>query len=203
MIRTIFFVLGAVAPAAAQLVSFGVKAGVPITGAFDTLKSGPVNYLDQSRRYLIGPAIEVNLPFRLSVEADALARRLGVDANATDSSATARVRATSWDFPIMGKWRLLPGPVRPFVGAGPVFRYYSSLDFSGVRSLVTLSSTRLANNRQTGFIFGGGVELKLGRFRIIPELRYTRWGNDAFQDVVGTVLSTNKNQGDFVLGLMF
>jgi hypothetical protein len=54
-----------------------------------------------------------------------------------------------------------------------------------------------------GFVFGGGLEVKLGFLRITPELRYTRWGSENFTDPVAALLHTNKNQGDFILGLTF
>jgi len=53
------------------------------------------------------------------------------------------------------------------------------------------------------FVFGGGVEFKLGHVRITPEFRYTRWGSENFRDPVAALLRTNKNQGDFILGLTF
>jgi hypothetical protein len=54
-----------------------------------------------------------------------------------------------------------------------------------------------------GFVFGGGIELKLGVIRFTPEFRYTRWGSENFRDPVAALLQTNKNQGDFILGLTF
>ena len=36
-----------------------------------------------------------------------------------------------------------------------------------------------------------------------PEFRYTRWGSENFRDPVAALLRTNKNQGDFILGLTF
>jgi len=47
------------------------------------------------------------------------------------------------------------------------------------------------------------VEFKLGHVRITPEFRYTRGGSENFRDPVASLLRTNKNQGDFILGLTF
>ena len=54
-----------------------------------------------------------------------------------------------------------------------------------------------------GLVFGGGVAFKFGPVRISPELRYTRWGSENFRDPIGSLLRTNKNQGDFLLGILF
>jgi len=54
-----------------------------------------------------------------------------------------------------------------------------------------------------GLVFGFGVAFKMGPVRIGPEIRYTRWGSENFEDPVGSLLHTNKNQGDFLLGILF
>ena len=70
-------------PACAQLFSFGVKGGVPLTDAFSH-----VSLADQviaqsvsgyNRRYVIGPTAEVHFPLHLSFEVDALYRRNGFE----------------------------------------------------------------------------------------------------------------------------
>jgi opacity protein-like surface antigen len=59
------------------------------------------------------------------------------------------------------------------------------------------------NDFSSGLTFGGGVEFKFGHLRITPELRYTHWGSENFHDPINSLLNTNKNQGDFMLGLTF
>jgi len=43
----------------------------------------------------------------------------------------------------------------------------------------------------------------MGRVRISPEFRYTRWGGENLRDPINALLRTNRNQGDFMLGLTF
>jgi hypothetical protein len=43
----------------------------------------------------------------------------------------------------------------------------------------------------------------MGRVRISPEFRYTRWGGENLRDPISALLRTNRNQGDFMLGLTF
>ena len=169
----------------AELLSVGVKGGVPIGDAFDAVRADQGQNFTQTHRYLIGPTAQLNLPLGFSVEVDALYKRLGFQyqQNNVDGIVTVQTVANSWEFPVLIKWAFLPGPVRPFVDAGASFRHISAVD--------------------EGFVFGGGVELKLGRLRITPELRYTRWGGDVFRDPVNVLVNTHRNQGDFLVGITF
>jgi opacity protein-like surface antigen len=196
--------------AAAQPVSVGVKAGVPINDALDALKGNQSAYVSNTHRYLVGPTVQLNLPFRFSVEVDALYRRLGYEFDqfaGPGSPTTTRTVANSWEFPVLGKYAVFGGPLRPFVDAGANFRHISGVD--QIRS--TISALNLPVNpvpefnkdNDIGFVFGGGLEVKLGVLRITPELRYTRWGSENFRDPVAALLRSNKNQGDFILGLTF
>src|SRR5690349_11899104 len=195
--------------ALSQPVSIGVKAGVPITDAFETFRGNQAFYSSNTHRYVVGPTVQLNLPFRFSIEVDALYRRLGFefDQFAGPGSPTAtRTVANSWEFPVLGKYAIFGGPARPFIDAGANFRHISSVD--QVRSTlsavnVNVSAPEFNKDTDVGFAFGGGIELKLGIIRITPELRYTRWGSENFHDPVAALLRTNKNQGDFILGLTF
>jgi opacity protein-like surface antigen len=195
---------------AAQPFSVGVKAGVPVTDALETFRGNQSAYVTNTHRYLFGPTVQLNLPFRFSIEVDALYKRLGYQYNqfaGPGSPTTTRTTANSWEFPVLGKYAIWGGPVRPFIDAGANFRNISGVD--QVRD--TLSAVNVNVNpvpefnkdNDIGFVFGGGIELKLGVIRFTPEFRYTRWGSENFRDPVAALLQTNKNQGDFILGLTF
>lgn len=197
----------------AQPVSIGVKGGVPITGAFETFRGNDSAYVTGTKRYLVGPAIQFNLPANFGFEVDALYKRLGYqyDAFAPAQTAYAKTVANSWEFPFLVKFNLLPSPVRPFVEAGGSVRHISGIKqirrvVSAAGSVVNaeLNTAAEFNKRaDLGFVFGGGVECRLGRVRIAPEFRYTRWGSENFRDPIRSLLRTNRNQGDFLLGIMF
>jgi len=195
--------------AAAQPFSVGVKAGVPINDALETFKGNQAAYASNTHRYLVGPTVQLNLPFRFSVEVDALYRRLGYqfDQFAGPGSPTStRTVANSWEFQVLGKYAIFGGPLRPFVDAGANFRHISGVDqVRTTLSAVNVNVNPLEFNKDNdiGFVFGGGLEVKLGFIRITPELRYTRWGSENFRDPVAALLRSNKNQGDFILGLTF
>jgi hypothetical protein len=188
----------------AQLVSFGVKGGVPLTNAFDTARTGSLTYLSNTKRYLVGGALELRLPLGLGVEFDALYKRLNYESTA--GSQTVATRANSWEFPLLFKLRASSPAIRPFLTAGPSFRHLSGLrsflsDPLGI-PLETNRPAELENRFSTGLTVGGGLELG-GRFRLVPEIRYTRWGWENFRSVQLPTFSSNVNQLDFLLGVHF
>ncbi|MBY0505538.1 MAG: PorT family protein [Bryobacteraceae bacterium] len=194
--------------ALAQPISLGFKAGVPITDAFQTVQGNSGSYFTNTKRYLIGPTVQVNLPGRFAIEVDALYKRIGYQCEqASPSAVYAKTVANSWEFPLLVKWAILPGPVRPFVDTGAAWRHISGIQqFRSVANAagVELNNASEFNKRNDiGFVFGGGVEFAVGRLRISPELRYTRWGSESFRDPVNALLRTNRNQGDFILGFRF
>lgn len=203
-------VFAAVVTAAAQPVSIGVKGGVPITDAFDTFRGNQAAYATNTHRYVVGPTVQFNLPLRFSIEVDALYRRLGFDYNqfaGPGSPTITTTTANSWEFPVLGKWAVLPGPVRPFIDFGANFRHITGVD--QIRSTATAVGVDVGTVPEfhkasdIGATFGAGIEFKAGWLRVTPEFRYTRWGSENFDDPIGALLRTNKNQGDFMLGLTF
>src|SRR5271163_4318610 len=63
-------------PSHAQLFSFGVMGGVPITNAFaddcsPSCFGGTLSVTHYDRLYIVGPTAEVHLPHHLSIEVDA------------------------------------------------------------------------------------------------------------------------------------
>jgi Outer membrane protein beta-barrel domain len=173
--------------AVAQPISFGIRAGVPFTQAYADLTlvqtNGVVQTFSESTGYVIGPMVELHLPIGFSVEADALYRPIQI--SHTGAISAIGMNTTSWEFPVVGKYRFLHTPlVKPYVEAGPSFRHVGVGYFSNA-----------------GFVLGVGVEIKIARIRIEPELRYDRWGADASTAIAH--LPTQLNQGEFLVGLTF
>lgn len=180
--------------AAEHLFSFGIKGGVPLTDAFSDSTTLGVDVFthtfSNSKNYVIGPTVELSLPFGFAVEADALYRPLNLTTDITvvpQPLAHYSTNIASWEFPILGKYHFLHTPVvKPYVEAGPIFRHVGS------------QGPYFSNS---GFALGGGVDLKLWLVRLSPELRYTRWGGDAATTF--TVPPSQLNQAEFLIGISF
>jgi hypothetical protein len=77
--------------------------------------------------------------------------------------------------------------VKPFLEVGPSFRDGSGAD---------------ASPSSHGITLGGGVEVKIVKVKVAPQLRFTRWGSDAPAKFFGAP-QTNVNQAEFLVGLSF
>src|SRR5579864_5118761 len=151
----------AVFAANAQITSFGVKAGVPVTS--------PASYasLDEDTgRWTAGLTGELRLNARFSVEIDALIRAYSFASLPSSSSNSAyRLDAKAWDFPFLLKYRASEGRIRPFVDAGYAITH-APFGASTVTGLGKSSDTA------TGPAGGVGVEFQYRRVKIAPEARY-------------------------------
>jgi hypothetical protein len=191
-------------------ISFGLKGGLPFTGAFVQDEFGKVNYppvrcgdfgstectitgtvqtFSASRNYLLGPMVEVHLPLGLSIEGDALYHPLSLAVPA-DPAILQLPSITSfnfWEFPIVGKYKFRSPFARPYLEAGPSFRTASSV-----------YSRYLAS---AGVTAGLGVEASAWRVHIAPEVRFIHWGRDASD--AGLFYASKRNQAEFLVGLSY
>jgi hypothetical protein len=120
-----------------------------------------------SRGLIIGPKLELTLPWNFYVEAEALHRV--VEDTETDSVSFSgatqgfvfhfKQKLTSWEFPVLGRYRLSRLPLSPFLEAGPSYR-----PFGGG-----------SNISHWGLAGGAGIELHAHGLRIAPEICYTHW----------------------------
>lgn len=186
--------------AAAQPISIGIRGGVPLTDAYSafTATSGSsfVKTFSDSKEYEIGAMAELHLPLGFAVEADALYHPLNLTQQIFNAPGTlnpgtfqSSTTVNSWEFPILGKFHFLPLPlVKPYVEAGPSFRALGN-------------EAKYFSN--SGFTLGGGVEIKISRLRIEPEIRYTRWGSDSASSIANGFTPSNVNQAAFLVGIAF
>jgi hypothetical protein len=159
----------------AQPVEVGVLGGIRATDDF----SGSL--ASESKRYIVGPTVDIRLPKRFSVEVDALYQRFGFNSywNRGHDGATVWERTNSWEFPVILKYHLPVRLMHPFVGIGYAPRIINGTDvssgeyrydyqFSNVRSTTSYPVTQ-------GVVVSGGVSWGAGHFRFTPEVRYTYW----------------------------
>jgi len=154
-----------------------------MTDPFATLSTPSIRTFSGSKGYLIGPMVELHLPFGFSVNADGLYRPLEL------ASAAGSKSYASWEVTPALRYRFLHLPVvKPFGEAGPSFRITGSpLDQS---------------MSDHGFTLGAGAEIIILRLSITPELRYTRWGSDHSAPLT-IPFQTAQNQAEFLAGFSF
>src|SRR5437016_1194018 len=118
--------------AAAQPVGAGLKAGGVLN---DVLKIQNLptfaQFNAEAHRYIVGPYVEIRLPFQMAVEVDALYRNYSFTNAGTSSSVG------SWEFPMVLKHKMLPGPVKPYFEGG--------LSFNRLADVKSVSINHLTN----------------------------------------------------------
>jgi len=191
--------------AIAQPVVVGITGGGRVTGDVTGAATS------ESKRYVAGPAFELGLPLGLGVEVDALYRHDGYRSNICCNFAGGsynRAHFNSWEFPMLLKYRIPVPAVKPFAEAGFAPRVGSGAIDSTLIQLLPPAPVRQIHSSapwQTsqGLVAGGGVRLELGRLRLSPELRYTRWNNSAtyYNYSNGPSYQSSQNQVDVLLGI--
>jgi hypothetical protein len=180
------------AAACAQAVSVGIMAGAPILDVTSAKNISGIQYDPQSIHLTLGGAFQLDLPFRLRFEMDALYRPASFKA----SNVVGDITAANWKFPVMMKYRfnnpIGGGHLQPFAGAGFTFDHLyqvTNAPKSGPGSFV--------KNSPGGVLLVGGVDFKAFGKRLSAELRYTRQQQDSI------VQLSQLNQADVLFGLHF
>ena len=218
-ICTFAFLFSALTTAASgQHLAVGVKGGVPLLDAFEQNTPPPMltlnptlffHYTFDTKRYTVGPAVDVSLPLKLRFEADALYTRLDYDSTVMgiDTLTRSATRANSWQFPLLLKKEIPVERVQPFGDIGYALRHVSGT--SHIVNIVlpppfiidqTADSPELVHTWVSGFVVGGGLAFQAGPLKFSPEVRYTRWADPNFRSTNGAFQS-NLNQADFLLGI--
>jgi hypothetical protein len=205
--RYAFFIFLTYSFCQAQSLTLGVAGGGRTTG--DVVYAA----VPESRRYVVGPAVELDLRLGFAVEVDALYHRLGYKVSGGNFAGylTESGRINSWEFPMLLKYKLHTPLIKPFIEAGVAPRSLSG----------TLSQTGATTNIQTGqqtpfsrkystswdasvgIVAGGGVQFGLGRLRLSPEVRYTHWRGTPIQGAFadGPSYGSSQDQVDVLVGI--
>lgn len=186
--------------------SSGVKGGVPISDASGvrpdngciSIGCSFFNFSSETKRFTLGPTVELQLPLGLAIEADALYSRLSYDtfrfSSSTfifngvqffsDESTFTSIKLDRWTFPILLKWRYGHRRVRPFVDGGISLDHISGIDER--ISMISHDSVSpfpeqiqhekfsspgpaaLSSRNRKGGVLGGGIE-----FRAVGLVRLT------------------------------
>lgn len=200
----------------AQTFTFGVLGGVRTTGSFTG------NLTDESKRYVFGPAADLQLPHHFSLEVDALYRRFGYSDTVVvpivpGSLTVMRERDNSWEFPVLAKYHVPIRGLHPFAGAGVAPRRISgrvnqsgyTADFlTGLPSQPLSGSYKTSYDPTVGLVIAGGAEVGIGRIRFTPQVRYTRWNGRFLDETVRNIgflgfefYQAPQNQLDVMIGI--
>jgi hypothetical protein len=169
----------------AQPVVAGLKIGFPVNdpiNAASYLAFPPASWSN----YTFGPYVEVRLPLKFSIEGDALYRGYTFYAAKAPS-----VSASTWEFPIVAKYHMLKGPIKPYVEGGLSFSHLSDIEYPSISP---------NHNANFGIVLGGGVEIRALILRISPEVRYTGY---VLQDFSTSGFTSNRNQVAVLVGIGF
>ena len=189
MRKLILAVLLTTAAANAQGISVGVLGGVPFTDVEANTTVQGITALPKSPHFTVGPTVQLNLPFHLRLELDALVR----PASFQLSSLVGNTTATEWRFPLLAQYRLgSHGPLQPFVGLGPSFEHLYQ-----IKNAVSSGPGSILSNSPGGLVIEGGLDIKLKLFRLSGELRFTRQVNQSIVDV------SQLNQAEVLVGARF
>jgi hypothetical protein len=194
----------------AQQFRFGVRGGLTTTTPTRTYSN------DESRRYLVGPVLEMRWG-RIALDVSLLYQRMGHSEAVRFGSAAipdtdfpvfhqsdSRSRANVWQLPVVGKFYFRENSRwQPFLGTGYAFqRAWATTEgttiFShqGQYTTNTYRTTSRASN--IGAVGALGVQFRQGRIAITPEVRYIRWGST--QD---WRFQVNPNQVQATVGITF
>jgi len=195
-----------------QPVTWGIKAGLPVTDLLGTTPYPPnsiQNDTSTTNFYIIGPTVELRLPRNLSVEVDALFRHyryqwyLYLIGDGDHTTATGN----AWEFPFLVKYKLPRGFLKPYIDGGVAVDVVQGLSadvthytFLSSTTIHTSSPSDLVHRTSAGVVIGGGVDIHARFLHLSPEIRYTRWTSQHF---VNYLMNTNQNQVEFLLGITF
>jgi len=191
----------------AQSLSVGFVGGIRATN--DVLDGAT----SESKRYIVGPMVNVGLPMGFEAEFDALYSHEGYRAYLSNvfGNQFNRETAQSWEFPILLRYRIPLFRFRPFAEIGFAQRTISGTIesttvvnpyyFSPPGTFHSSAPTNWASSK--GVVFGGGIQLGFGKLHVSPEVRFTHWNNTPIYGQIpdGNGYSlTTQNQVEVVVG---
>lgn len=192
---------------------FGVEAGVPLTQMFSTYSitalDHPVRYTpysDAVPRYQVGVYAAFHLTHHWGFEIDGLYRRGEFAFEQPSYQFYEHTNFNAWEFPLMFQYRFGEGHARPFIEAGASLRHIAGVqttfyDTAGYQNFGAANTSDVLRNWSTwGGAAGFGVAFREGPIELRPQIRYTRWWNQAFG---AEGLSNSLNESAIMLGIDF
>ena len=139
-------------------------------------------------KYTVGPMAELRLPLGFGIEFDMLIKRF------KQSVGTEQRTDTSYEFPLLLKYRGASPGIRPYIEGGVTHQQLSGVATT-LQSAAKLEVPNLSGDLRRGGCFGAGLEAGSGRKRFSLGLRYSRWA--------GRPLLPSTNMLDALAGFTF
>jgi hypothetical protein len=190
-------VFGAPSDEFEKRVSVGIKAGVPLT---DLFKFDIGSYQVETKRYAIGPIVDIRVWRKVGIETGAMYKRVDqqgqfsyVIVPCSDEECTNGVvghygvsaAGRSWEFPVAGQYHFSLHGMRPYAEGGFSYNHLTNIFTSPVPISFVPDPTGPPPPRQsinrTGLLLGGGAEIMLRGIHVTPGLRYTRYRGHALR----------------------
>ena len=214
--------LAAASSAFAQHISVGMKAGVPLTNLLGNNSGGAPSQIEfptQTKRYTIGPVVNVGLLLGFSVELSAMYKRFDQRSIAITTTGfitndeigypitqTAGISAVghSWEFPVALQYHFSKSSIRPYVEGGISFNHLGNVyDFKNAsfssptpRQPPYTVAPVPGSFERVGGLVGIGVDLKFHVIHVTPGLRYTHYNEKNFWLASASAV-------DFLVGFTF
>jgi hypothetical protein len=198
----------------AQRISVGIKAGVPLTDVFETAHTD-LPFEAQTKRYTIGPVVDIGLPLGFGVEFGAMYKRfdqksmtitttgfvdLGEDSYPIQQRAGISAVGHSWEVPVALQYHFFKSAIRPYVEGGVSFNHLSNVyRFEPFRIGSPLPFTfgpRRGSFDRVGGLFGMGIDFKLHVIHVTPGFRFTHYNEPRYW-------LPATNSVDFLVGFTF
>ncbi len=179
----------------------GVGAGYRFGAATNNLVK-PGGYIGaqlfqlNTQHLVYGPTVELRLPRGFGASVDFLHKSYDETGGAV-SGGVYNTTESSWEFPILAKYRFGSGRLRPYVEAGPSFNRLGGYLITYKTLPSTPSEQPKASVLRKGFAAGAGFEIKLGFVRFQPAVRISHWWE---QNTYSVPASTT---ADILFGIVF
>ena len=126
----------------AQHISVGIKAGVPLTDVLEATTGGDLPFQAQTRRYTIGPVMDIGLPLGFDLEFGAMYKRVDQKSIALtitgflpleeitvpiEQRAVISAIGHSWELPVAVQYRFSKSSIRAYVEGGISFNHLGNV----------------------------------------------------------------------------
>jgi hypothetical protein len=140
--------------------------------------------------YAVGPTLELNLPWNLSLEAGMLYERFHRDASegitplsvgGVNFGYVSSTAANAFLFPLLARYNLGRHRIRPFLEAGSTLRHLDTFHGRGIQldfylhPSATVFEVDPGKALDVAVTLGGGFRYRVAMVDLVPEIRYLHW----------------------------